>query len=411
LYISQHPTAKDSIIKSVTIMKVLFLKESSLCETGFDYSSKTVSTDYCELIKILLNEKIPFGWDGKWLYDSSNTLTSSKDISKYDLNSDLYGSVKESRVYELLRFKKTEADEVDDLETTIGEDKLSIYVDHYLSKRYGLSVKDFDDLFGDNPINTSEKDNEPLGFPSVPVKSWEALKKHVAEMLLYSDPTKYDYILRRIRTSNRPRDIRAYLMNMYRYVGTNKYACQMCHEECSNPEYAELFLTPKKELDPMNICLCPNCHARYKRYRNNTYTMLDMETAIRSLSEEEIKNSDPVVIPINNSNDEIWFTQTHFVEIRELLKLQIEAEKPKTPMIESDDENENSGTAVYQGYIGKRIVRQKNVIGGEFEGTIISIDDDYIKVKITKGPKSGQETSFKTEYIISHRNSQYEIID
>ena len=59
------------------------------------------------------------------------------------------------------------------------------------------------------------------------VKNWETLKQHAAEMLCFADPVKYEYAVRKIRVSNKPKEARAYLLNMYRYDGVYKYACQM----------------------------------------------------------------------------------------------------------------------------------------------------------------------------------------
>ena len=68
--------------------------------------------------------------------------------------------------------------------------------------------------------------------------------------------------------SNKPKEARAYLLNLYRYDGIYKYACQICHEASSNIEIGQLFKKTETELDPMNLCLCPNCHAEYAKLRN-----------------------------------------------------------------------------------------------------------------------------------------------
>ena len=100
-----------------------------------------------------------------------------------------------------------------------------------------------------------------LPFPSLNVKSWDALRKHAVEMLIYADPVRYEERIRSIRVSNHSREAKAYLQNMYRYEGNNrfKFACQLCHETCSSFEATEVFLKPETELDPVNLCLCPNC--------------------------------------------------------------------------------------------------------------------------------------------------------
>lgn len=42
-------------------------------------------------------------------------------------------------------------------------------------------------------------------------------------MLIFADPVKYDYAVRRIRVSNHDKEAKAYLHNMYRYDGVYKY--------------------------------------------------------------------------------------------------------------------------------------------------------------------------------------------
>ena len=144
----------------------------------------------------------------------------------------------------------------------------------------------------------TESNTVELPFPSAFVKSWDALKKHAAEMLIYANPVKYDYAVRRIRVSNRSKEARAYLKNMYRYDGQYRYACQMCHDACSDIEAVEMFNNPETELDPINICLCPNCAMLYRQSRNNKDAMDSLKERIIALKEYEINGSDHVTLDV-----------------------------------------------------------------------------------------------------------------
>ena len=138
-------------------------------------------------------------------------------------------------------------------------------------------------------------------------------------MLIFADPVKYDYAVRRIRVSNHDKEAKAYLHNMYRYDGVYKYACQMCHESCSSVEKAQLFNNPEAELDPMNLCLCPNCATVYKQLRYNDSLMDRFKGDILAIRQSEVSDGEQVVVPLDSH--EIWFAQTHFAEIQELIKL------------------------------------------------------------------------------------------
>ena len=86
-YISAHPSAKDSILKSQAIMKVLTGNESRLCGLVHIGGSTVPNKENepCEMIHILRGERI-WGWDGKWLYTESGELVSPKVISKHDIS-------------------------------------------------------------------------------------------------------------------------------------------------------------------------------------------------------------------------------------------------------------------------------------------------------------------------------------
>lgn len=96
-YISAHPSAKDSILKSQAIMKVLTVNESRLCGLVHIGGSTVPNKENepCEMIHILRGERI-WGWDGKWLYTESGELVSPKTISKHDINTSIYGRINQS---------------------------------------------------------------------------------------------------------------------------------------------------------------------------------------------------------------------------------------------------------------------------------------------------------------------------
>ena len=152
---------------------------------------------------------------------------------------------------------------MDELKKTIPQEKLEAFFESELRQRYGISTADLNERYGSSAQNENTIEETILPFPTLHIRSWDALRKHAAEMLIYAAPTRYEYKIRSMRVSNRPREARAYLSNMYRYEGSNrfKFACQLCHESCATFENTEIFLNPETELDPVNLCLCPNCAA------------------------------------------------------------------------------------------------------------------------------------------------------
>lgn len=95
LYISQNPTAKDALIKSQTIFRILQANIDRLVGTVW-IGGQSVPHKYdepAEIIHILNGESANyklFGWNGRWVYTESNQLVSHREISKHDLNKSLY---------------------------------------------------------------------------------------------------------------------------------------------------------------------------------------------------------------------------------------------------------------------------------------------------------------------------------
>lgn len=320
-YISDKPNEKDSIIKSQVIFKILMDNEPKLRGTvRIGGNTPNLENETCDLIKTLRGEKI-IGWNGKWLFTHSMELVSQKDVSKHDISTDIYGKIKiDTEIYEMLGFRKTESDQVDDLKKTIPQEQLDAFFESELRQRFGISSSDLTARFGEKSQSTSIEEEDSYSFPVVRVKNWESLKKHAAEMLTYADPVKYESVIRRIRVSDHPKEAIAYLHGMYRYDGLFKYACQLCQDTCSSIERVQLFEDNKVELDPMNLCMCPNCAAKYRKLRPNNVIMSSFKQRIIEFNVHSIDDSLPIKIKWYG-NDEIWFTQTHLAEIQELIKL------------------------------------------------------------------------------------------
>lgn len=410
-YISTHPSAKDSILKSQAIFRVLLLNEKRLRGHVFiSGSTQSLDNEPCELLKILRGESF-FGWDGKWLFTEDGELVSQKNVSKHDISESIYGKLKpESSIYEFLGFTKTDDDTVDDLKKKVPETQLDAYFETELKIRFGITTADLDERYGSysspvTPVDTEET----YPFPTSFVKNWETLRKHAAEMLCYANPVRYEYAVRHIRVSNNAKEAKAYLHNMYRYDGIYKYACQACHESCGSIEIAQVFNNPETELDPMNLCLCPTCASRYRLLRNNDAIMAEAKKRILSSSESSHAGMGYVSLPIGDMD--IWFTQTHFAEIQELLRLEDEVKQTNDQQpdktVSVTEPEEQSGLAVYEGYVGKYIYRKQDGFGG----VITKVDDKAIFVAVDAGKDKGQTKQIMLEFLLKSLNSPHPIYE
>ena len=403
-YISAHPSAKDAMLKSQAIMKFLVINENRLCGLVHIGGSTVPNKENepCELIHILRGERI-WGWDGKWIYTEAGELVAPKNISKHDISISIYGRIKpDSVVFNLIGFKKTEADEVDELKKSIPQEKLEAYFESELRQRYGISTADLNERYGSVSQYEAATDEPRLPFPTLHVRSWDALRKHAAEMLIYADPVRFEARIRSIRVSNHPREAKAYLSNMYRHEGNNrfKFACQLCHDTCSSFEATELFAKPETELDPVNLCLCPNCAAAYRKLRANATIAESIRRVFLTMKETEIESGDYVSVPIDD-DDELWFTQTHFAEIRELMRLSEEVKNAKqaAPAVPAaEDKSEKSGLSVYSSLVGKTIRRNDG-----FVGVVTKVDEKYLYVHVIGGKTAGKDTSIDLSFVLKNK--------
>ncbi len=351
LYISKNPKSPASMVKSQIIFRTLQQNEIRLRGKVCIPNGKDLFDEPSEIIHILKRERRQRlgDWDGKWLYTKTMDLESQSDILRKNLNESLYGKVKtDSELYELLGFKKNRQDQL--AEATVEYDKIpketrQMYLEIELSRSFGLTIEQLksmkENAFIHGNSTRRQEDSGDYEFPTENVKNWEALKKHAAQILLYANPVSYAKVVRSVRVSRADEDVAAYLKNMYRVNASHKYACQICHRPHSTVEMCQLENKPNKELDPLNLCLCANCAAKFRIIRNNETLCSELMQKIATLTEVDIRQNDHVSVTITDLD--LWFTQTHMAEIVELLKLKDQADK----VIDEAKEMEVQRASVY----------------------------------------------------------------
>ena len=447
LYISQNPTAKDALIKSQTIFRILQANIDRLVGTVW-IGGQSVPHKYDEPAKIIhiLNGKSAnyklFSWNGRWVYTESNQLVSHREISKHDLNKSLYGKVSlDSNLYDLLGFKKGKIDQyeavVKDYDA-LPEDKKQSYFEIELQRRYGITPEDLQMTYGGVQGNiqaSGQNDEEEFEFPTGTIKNWDALKKHAAQILSYANPVRYERVVRSIRISRPQDDVRAYLMNMYRVNSSYRYACQLCHKPFANVEMCQLERKPDVELDPLNLCLCPNCAQRFRLLRNDEYDAQRFIEEMLTLTERDIDASEHVSVAIRDMD--FWFTPTHIAEIIELLRLKnhvdeerkksstgsvplkssvrpnstpevtktadvMTVEVPETTQPEQQTEEQDelqSDLVVYKEYVGKRVFHKTQ----RAYAKVVGCDGKYFTLRFEDGPKKGQDVNYSMSMCIDNR--------
>ena len=261
-----------------------------------------------------------------WLYDKSGNLREPREISKYDLDTSLYGEViPDKNFYSMLGFIETEDDNtaeafehVDKLDTR--NKKLLL---RQLARELGMKVSDG----AEDDTNNDEENKDDIfsadtyvseAFPVSRVRNIESLIEHVRQQFFCADPVTYHKVLRQIRTSKSKKADRAYVTGMY-LNDSHVKICQMCKKP-STQVYVTEVANYGIELPQMNLCLCPNCSGHYKSLRDNNKEAFKeaMKVAILSLNIEE--NSDEYEIQLD-SDTSLYFTETHVAEIQTILGL------------------------------------------------------------------------------------------
>ena len=329
-YIEKNAAEADAKIKSSIILKILFANEhilkGNISITGM---TENLDNEFSIAIQIILSKKWRTNlsyytneflkqWNGKWLFTNDDTLVSSMEISKYDLNRQLYGEVKmDSKLYEILKFKKDERD--------FAEQTLKDYNSLPVERRDAYGIQWLKECFGitlEQLTRLLDGDEGEPEFPIDNVGNWESVERHAEQMFAYAEPVLYAEKVRSIRVSKNSSAVKTYLQQAYRLMGNrSRYACQLCHHSSANIECCQVDEkgNADKELEPMHLCLCPNCAAKFRAYRNSS-AYSAFQSKLRSLSYEQIKDDSPVIVPLDG--EEVWFTQRHIAEIISLLKLQ-----------------------------------------------------------------------------------------
>lgn len=261
-----------------------------------------------------------------WLYNQNEELVYPEEISKFELNTAIYGPIEYSKEsYEVLGFATKNMDETADAFDAVDSmDKKSKEVlFKQLARSLGYTVeKSNSNTFIDDEEDGLFDPNSMLSndFPTRRVKNMDTLQAHVRQQFFCSDPTKYRQVLRQIRVSKNQKMVKEYVSSMYTNIDGVRI-CQMCKEPAQTMEAIEIAHLGI-EMEQLHLGLCPNCAAKYKALRDNEKNKFKENVIedIRSI-DLEFDEEDGEYELCLSYDESIWFNQTHLAEIQEILSL------------------------------------------------------------------------------------------
>ena len=370
-YIEDSPGANISREKSAELLKLLLCINQKL--SGVVKRRKT--NPYFTNEEALQYRRAKQYYS--WLYNKDGNLCKVTQMSKYDLDTDLYGELlPDKSAYERLGFIQTEDDSVaqafDQVERL--DDKNKRILLKQLAKAFGMKVTDDSEEAGDTfSLDAEDGDGDVFNpndyisssFPVSRVRNMESLIEHVRQQFFCADPVKYQKVLRQIRTSKSLKAVKAYAKGMYTNE-SDMTVCQICKEPSPLIDVTEIA-NYGIELPQLHLCLCKNCSAKYKAIRDiNKNAFRDaVKRAIVSLNLEDVTEEYEVGLTDEMS---LHFTQTHLAELQTIFGLLAEYGIPNTEenqQVFSDQETRSDS--------------QSSTVSGN------SDQEDYVFIEVSDG--------------------------
>ncbi len=310
----------DSVLKAISQndgddekkrSKSIFMLLKNVCrhlkgQWAMNRKSPKCFDDTAKIVKILK--------DSMWVFSSTGARVNTGDISRYELDTSVYGIVdEESGIYDILGFAQNESDQnIQLFRQIISMDTnqiTSVFRNLPQEIKKVLLLELADEVEKDSEEDVDEFDPEAVEeeerFPDEIIKDLQRLKDVTAKRYYNAPDVRYEPKLLRIRVS-RGQD-RENIGNRY------KGYCQMCGKPNRFWEVVEIFNNPTKELEFMNLSLCPNCASKYRRLRNDRELMAEFANNLRSAS---FIDQSAIV-----GEDCITFTKVHLAEVKTVLDL------------------------------------------------------------------------------------------
>ena len=314
-YIHKHPDDPNAEEKSAFILHTLLHYDEHL-HGDIIVNGVTVPNQYDQDAEIIQDIKKT---DVAWLYTADGRWVKAHEIYVSDLSPEVYGTLKpKSQAYESLDFKKPKKDILDDVKSRTTEEERALLFEEEFKLRYGIPPPQTLPPMAPRPVAVPSTQGRAPAFPTSDVRNLESLTTHVIEGFFSAQPVRMEKKMRSVRVSWDESAIHAYLESHYR-IREHAF-CQLCHTVTPFPSAIQLEAKPKRELPQMNLNLCPVCAAKFRALRQEgAGAYKDLLDRLQSLTLPDILKTSPVKVPCGDG--ELWFTQTHFAEIRLLLAL------------------------------------------------------------------------------------------
>lgn len=333
-YIAEHYEDDLAKQKSVEILKMLLSVADKLQGKK---KLRKLNPYLSDLLNTYLLSNVIRVYD--WLYDNELQVHKPKEMSRFDLNTALYGEIsRDKKAFAILGFIEKEADEIEETfqkAANLNRQDKKILVTQ-LARELGLQVSeasnddDWDDDDGEVFDPNAWRDEE---FPVNRVADIDYLIRHVQEQFYCADPITYNQVWRKIRVSKNAKADRSYAMGMYTNSSNTKI-CQMCKKPVAFIEVDQIS-NFGIEMPQLNLCLCRECSAKYRAMRDGNKEEFKKQIRAALLSIDIGEYSEAYSIQFNEDTT-LYFTQTHIAEIQEILRLLAEYGAP----VEEKDESE-----------------------------------------------------------------------
>jgi len=274
---------------------------------NLDYNTKGPS----KIVEILISNE--------WIPDKDGIFYIPQNISVEMLHEDFRIS-NSSNLFKALMFSKNLEDKKSKLKKQTEAAKIlglslnSVNLLKIAAEKAGVSVDDF--MKGDF---SDEKDNDEYDperiyetdqeFPVGKITNIINLHNNVKNIWRKALPVTREKRFREIRTSYKRSNVRMYIWDHYSGF------CQICQKKSPYWEVAEIFNEPKRELEHMNLSLCPKCATEFRIKRNKNIMDMFAKNILEVDPEKDVNIS-------LEDNLKVRFTHTHLAEVKEILTLE-----------------------------------------------------------------------------------------
>lgn len=315
-YIQEHTGTDLAKKKSACILKIVLEHANQM------FGQVIVGTDNQVETKAMICKLLDQLRKDDWLYSEEDGLVYIEDVSKNQLDKDIYKDIGLNRYTEQCRIlgfavDATEKafDGVDNLDRDAKEALLK-----KLAKELGVDItaKRFD---GEEAVFDPEGfDMEE--FPERYIVNRERLNRYVENQFYSADPIRYKEVVvrQKVNDSTNRNLRRAYISGMY----TNQFGkliCQSCrHSIPTRSEYAVTIANFGIEMEQLSLCLCPNCYQKYeaiKKTRSDEYK----ESIKRAIVHTPIEVKQPFYMVESSKDMKLYFTQTHLAELQNIFSM------------------------------------------------------------------------------------------